>query len=192
MLEFQEAINLRLSTLDLLLTINNLKDIFIKISRLIIAFSIVLNPKTWRIFTHVSRFDGQFLISWSQGGEDLVLLQVLGNSVGKYIDVGAHDPTRFSVTRHLYQTGWTGVNVEANPSLIPKFNRERNKDINFWNAVGSEPTYSLSIFEEPAISTIVKTWGKRCLSENHKLIRYEEVPGITIGKILDEYFQDIR
>jgi hypothetical protein len=53
---------------------NKLKDIFIKIPRLISAFSIILNPKTWRVFTHVSevsRFDGQFLISWSQGGEDL-------------------------------------------------------------------------------------------------------------------------
>ena len=192
---FKEAINLKLSTLDLLLTMNKFKNVFIKIPRLISAFSIILNPKTWRVFTHVSevsRFDAQFLISWSQGGEDLALLQVLGNSVGKYIDVGAHHPTRFSVTRHLYQNGWTGVNVEANSILIPKFNRERNKDINLWGAVGSEPSYSLSIFEEPAISTIEKTWEKRFLSEKHKLIRQEEVPGITLRKILDEYFQDIR
>lgn len=164
-----------------------------KIVRLISAFSIILNPKAWRSFTQVSkisRFDSAFLISWSQSGEDLALLQVLGNSVGKYLDVGAHDPSRFSVTRHLYQIGWTGVNVEANSLLIPKFNRERNKDVNLWNAVGSKAIYSLTIFEEAAISTTNKIWEERFISEGQKVIRREEVPGITLRNIIDEYFQE--
>jgi hypothetical protein len=50
-----------------------------------------------------TNFDFDFHVSWSQGGEDLALLSIfLGQQGGVYIDVGAHHPSRFSVTRHLY------------------------------------------------------------------------------------------
>jgi hypothetical protein len=80
------------------------------------------NRKTWGPFVETyetTGFDHAFAVSWSQGGEDLALLSALqGIYNGCYIDVGAHDPSRFSVTRHLYQRGWSGINVDANPHLI--------------------------------------------------------------------------
>ena len=64
-------------------------------------------------------FDHAFTVSWSQGGEDLALLSIFAGEIdGTYLDIGAHHPSRFSVTRHLYQRGWTGVNVDANRLLI--------------------------------------------------------------------------
>ena len=54
----------------------------------------------------LTKFDYDFKVSWSQGGEDLALLSIFSNQPeGTYIDVGAHHPSRFSVTRHLYQSG---------------------------------------------------------------------------------------
>ena len=109
---------------------------------------------------------------------------------GSYLDIGAHHPSRFSVTRHLYQRGWSGVNVEANSALISEFNKQRNRDVNLWNAVGPDLNYDLTIFEEPAISTVNNTWRERFILENQKISRIDKVPGITIREIIDIYFLD--
>ena len=70
----------------------------------------------------LTRFDHAVSVSWSQGGEDLALLHMFPNQPhGNYLDVGAQHPDRFSVTRHLYERGWSGINVEANPKLMQKF-----------------------------------------------------------------------
>lgn len=159
--------------------------------RFVRALSMLTNPKTWGPFTEVaeiSGFDHAVSLSWSQGGEDLALLSSLGGGIGRYLDIGAHHPSRFSVTRHLYQRGWTGVNVEANSVLLPEFIKKRNRDINLWNAVGDKSSYHLSVFEEPAISTINKNWEEKFISENQKILRVDDVPGITIREILDIYF----
>ena len=148
--------------------------------------------RAWGPFVETAEttgFDHAFTVSWSQGGEDLALLSIFaGEKDGTYFDIGAHHPSRFSVTRHLYQRGWTGVNVEANSSLLPEFNKKRENDINLWNAVGDKSSYQLSVFEEPAISTINKDWEEKFISENQKISRVEEVPGITVRELLNKYF----
>jgi FkbM family methyltransferase len=109
---------------------------------------------------------------------------------GHYLDIGSHHPSRFSVTRHLYQRGWSGVNVEANSALIPEFNKKRKNDINLWNAAGAEASYNLTVFTEPAISTVNKDWKEKYILEEEQISRIDKVPGITIREILDIYFQD--
>ena len=142
-------------------------------------------------FLHTSeltKFDHPFSVSWSQAGEDLALLAVIGNQkLGSYIDIGAHHPSRFSVTRHLYRVGWSGVNVEANPDLINRFEKERSRDTNLCVAVGLEPTYSFSIFEEPALSTFDPGWRDKFISENNKISKVVEVEGRKLRRILDEF-----
>ena len=160
--------------------------------RFIRAIYKILNPKTWGPFTEVaevSGFDHAVSISWSQGCEDLALLLLLEKKAGRYLDIGAHHPSRFSVTRHLYQRGWNGVNVEANSNLIPEFDKKRRNDINLWGVVGSKPSYELNIFEEPAISTINIEWKERFVAENQKITRVETVRGITLREIIDTYFR---
>ena len=52
--------------------------------------------------------------SFSQEGEDLLIDRMFdGQSVGFYVDVGAHHPTRFSNTYLLYLRGWRGINIDA-------------------------------------------------------------------------------
>jgi FkbM family methyltransferase len=147
--------------------------------------------RTWGPFTEVSEisgFDHTFLISWSQGSEDLALLHAMNSKPkGKYVDIGAHHPSRFSVTRHLYQLGWTGVNVDANQELINEFKKVRTRDKNICAAVGSEPNYKFTIFEEAAVSTLVPEWRERFLSENAKISREVLVEGRTLRSILDDF-----
>ena len=41
---------------------------------------------------------------------------------GFYIDVGAHDPVRFSNTFYFYRNGWSGINIDPLPGCMKKFN----------------------------------------------------------------------
>lgn len=152
------------------------------------------NPKRWGPFIEAFRitdFDHAFSISWSQGGEDLALLQVFeGITNGSYIDVGAHNPSRFSVTRHLYQRGWSGVNIEANEELMQAFKIKRPRDINICSAVGTKTSYSFSVFEEAALSTIDQEWEARYLVENQKIRSRRIVPGISLRRVLETYFTE--
>jgi hypothetical protein len=86
-----------------------------KFLSLIKALLLLLKRKSWGPFieiAEITKFDHSISVSWSQCGEDLALLHLLPPN-GRYLDIGAHHPSRFSVTRHLYQRGWDGINVEA-------------------------------------------------------------------------------
>jgi len=154
----------------------------------------LLNPKSWGPFVEAydrTKFNHGFSVSWSQGGEDLALAGLFPVSYrGNYVDVGAHHPSRFSVTRHLYQNGWSGVNVEANPDLIAAFLAQRPRDKNLWACVGTESKYSLNVFEEPAISTVNDAWKERFLLENQKISKVVDIPGISLLTILKENFPE--
>jgi len=154
----------------------------------------LFNPRSWGPFVEayeLTKFDHGFTVSWSQGAEDLGLQSVFyGVREGTYLDVGAHHPSRFSVTRHLYQLGWRGVNVEANPDLIPAFLAQRPSDKNIWACVGTEQTYSFTIFEEPAISTVSNEWKEKFLSENQKILKIIDIPGVSLFTLLKENFSN--
>ncbi len=148
--------------------------------------------KTWGPFVeaaNTTKFDYSFNVSWSQGGEDLALLSLLGTKKhGTYLDIGAHHPTRFSVTRHLYQRGWDGVNVDANSDLIFEFSAARTRDTNLCYAVGLKDTYEFTIFQEPAVSTVNPEWKSKFISQKFEIDRIEKVSGRTLRSIYDEFF----
>ena len=54
------------------------------------------------------------MISHAANAEDVVLHRALctGGALGRYVDVGASSPYLGSVTRHFYEAGWSGIDVE--------------------------------------------------------------------------------
>lgn len=87
------------------------------------------------------------MISYAQNLEDVVLNRVFQNKPnGFYIDVGAHDPIELSVTKHFYDLGWHGVNIEPVPASYEKFKKGRPDDINLKIAVGSKHDFT-TIYE---------------------------------------------
>jgi FkbM family methyltransferase len=70
------------------------------------------------------------MISYSQNFEDVVLDRVFRDTDrGFYVDVGANDPNVCSVTRHFYESGWNGINIE--PGLVfEKLVAARPRDVN--------------------------------------------------------------
>jgi len=168
-----------------------------KVFRFARALSVLANPSTWGVFTEtaeISKFDAAFSISYSQGGEDIALmfdvLQSTDGAPGRYIDVGAHDPNRFSITRRLYAMGWTGVNIDANRDFEAKFKKWRPKDEWVWGAVGLQKNYTFTVFEESAISTANEKWKSDAVSTGNRIVREFNVPGVSLREIQNSYFRD--
>jgi FkbM family methyltransferase len=162
-----------------------------KLPRLFLALASLSRIRTWGPFLETwekTKFNHAFSVSWSQGGEDLALMQLLPKKAGRYIDVGAHHPSRFSVTRHLYQSGWRGLNIDANPDAIASLIRERPQDISLNVCIGTQPKYLFHIFNEPAISTNNEDWRKKFEDENQIIKETIEIEGATLYSLINNYF----
>ncbi len=69
--------------------------------------------------------------SFSIGAEDLVLIHILQDiQQGFYVDIGAFHPEKHSNTFLLHKYGWSGINIDAMPSVIDLFKQARPNDIN--------------------------------------------------------------
>ena len=86
------------------------------------------------------------MISYAQNCEDVLLNRLFPHNDGFYIDVGAHDPTDLSVTKHFYDKAWTGINIEPAPTAFAKFPLERRRDINL-NIGVSDRSGDLEFFD---------------------------------------------
>ena len=76
---------------------------------------------------------------FSQNGEDILIRHYLKSiNNGYYLDLGCYDPFHLSNTAILWVEGWTGVNVDANPKTIERFNKIRSTDLNIFAAIVSE------------------------------------------------------
>lgn len=154
----------------------------------------LLRPQAWGPFVEISEmtsFDHAFGPTYSQGGEDIALINCLAQiSSGRYIDIGCHHPSRFSVTRLLYQMGWSGVNVDANRSLINEFNKKRKRDINICALIGMGNEQLFTIFEEPALSTSNQEWVEKFLREKQSIRDSEMMVSVKLRTIYEKYFPD--
>jgi FkbM family methyltransferase len=75
----------------------------------------------------------------AQHGEDRSLRALLGDrNEGFYIDVGAWDPTDCSVTKHFYDSGWSGINIEPIPEYVQRLRKERPRDITLCCAISDK------------------------------------------------------
>ena len=89
---------------------------------------------------------------WSQEAEDLFILELYqGKSPGVYLDVGAHQPKKFSNTYKLYKLGWNGVCIDPNPEFKKLWAQQRPRD-KFYNIGISQRKDHLKYykFSEPA------------------------------------------
>lgn len=79
-------------------------------------------------------------ISYAENAEDVVLARLFaGAPSGRYIDVGAGDPVAASVTKHFYDHGWRGINIEPIPAIAERLRVARPGDVNIACAVGAQP-----------------------------------------------------
>lgn len=83
------------------------------------------------------------MISFAQNHEDVLLARALTDTEsGFYIDVGAYDPEQDSVTRHFYDLGWHGINIEPQPAYAAKLRAARPRDVTLAVALSDHRGYA--------------------------------------------------
>jgi FkbM family methyltransferase len=78
-------------------------------------------------------------VYYSQNREDLILEAFFPDvEKGFYVDVGASDPDRYSVTKLFYEKGWDGINIEPIKRHHQSLKTRRPRDINLNIGVGGQ------------------------------------------------------
>jgi FkbM family methyltransferase len=97
------------------------------------------------------------MISYAQNAEDVVLARALRDTeIGFYVDVGAASPDEATVTRHFYEAGWSGINIEPLPEWAAQLRQVRSRDRTLEVAC-AEAEGALTLYrirEDPALSTL--------------------------------------
>jgi FkbM family methyltransferase len=98
--------------------------------------------------------------------EDLIASRLLASHrrTGFYVDVGCNDPFSLSNTFLLWNAGWQGINIDANPAIVQRMGRARPGDRNVVALIGNPgEARSFTIFRDHAKSTadpsFAMTWG---------------------------------
>ena len=126
-------------------------------------------------------------ISYSANSEDVILHRLFGGrSRGLYVDVGAAHPTFENDTRALYDQGWSGLNVEPNPSFFPELASARPRDRNYQLALSDEEG-SLAYWEVAGtgLSTCDTQEAQRASAKGFA-VRETRIPCTTLARLLDE------
>ncbi|MEP0804817.1 MAG: FkbM family methyltransferase [Chloroflexota bacterium] len=129
-------------------------------------------------------------ISYAQNYEDVILWRALKNiENGFYVDVGANDPTEFSVTRAFYDRGWSGINIEPVYSCYERLKAERTRDINLNIAIGN--TNGEIIFYEAQLSALSTLDKQIALKNEANGVSFRKIltPIITLSEVLEKYAQ---
>ena len=89
------------------------------------------------------------MVSYAHNGEDVVLARVFGDRrAGFYVDVGAGHPEVDSVTKHFYDLGWRGINVEPVAEKLALLGKERPRDVNLGTALAEQAGEAVQRYEE--------------------------------------------
>ncbi|MBE9569985.1 MAG: FkbM family methyltransferase, partial [Proteobacteria bacterium] len=130
------------------------------------------------------------MISYAQNLEDVVLNRVFQNKPnGFYIDVGAHDPVELSVTKHFFDLGWHGINIEPVPASYEKFKKERPDDINLNIAVGSKHDFSTiyEIEDHPEITSLDKDIAESAGKLMGAKVKSYKIEIRTLTEVCEQY-----
>lgn len=89
------------------------------------------------------------MVSYAQTWEDVLLCRAFPPGTnGFYVDVGANDPVNDSVTKHFYDRGWHGINVEPQRKCFELLSGARQRDVNLFMGISNREG-TLSFFEVP-------------------------------------------
>lgn len=105
--------------------------------------------------------------SYAQNHEDVLLDRLFPRGLtGIYIDVGANDPVEDSVTKHFYDLGWRGVNIEPSSARFQRLVADRPRDVNL-NVGVSDQVGALTFHELPPESSGGSTFSAE-QAERHR------------------------
>ena len=109
------------------------------------------------------------MISYAQNFEDVMLARAFRDRPkGFYIDVGAMDPVDGSVTKHFYDLGWRGINIEPDARFYRRLVDSRPRDINLNVALGNAvEKRALHVFDEQGLATFSPHFREYFMTRNY-------------------------
>lgn len=128
------------------------------------------------------------IVSYAQNFEDVMLARCFPGPRGFYVDVGANDPDIDSITRHFYERGWRGINIEPLASNFARLKKRRPRDINLQIAA-ADTDGEITLYE------IGKWHGYSTtdpeIAKQHRLdglkVTERRMPVRRLSAVLDEY-----
>jgi FkbM family methyltransferase len=133
--------------------------------------------------------------SFSQYGEDMIvdgIFRMRGIALPTYLDIGANHPFYLSNTAFFYEKGSFGINVEANPFLISKFEKYRTRDLNLNLGVDrTEGELDFFIMEDDTLSTFSSREKDYLIGTGKNLKDIRKVRLVTVSKLLETYANNI-
>ena len=140
-----------------------------------------------------------FRRSYSQFGEDMALLSLLGRDSlrgykgffrgysGFFVDVGCYHPVKYSNTYVLYKRGWRGINIDIDQLKIDAFNIARKKDTNIVAGVspnsGVMNVYKFGKYS--LLTTLDKKTAEKYQEDYGKEATVEEIQVRSLTDIID-------
>jgi len=133
-----------------------------------------------------------FRISYAQNREDFLIAAFFPDvAVGHYVDVGASDPSQYSVTKLFYDQGWNGINIEPIPELADALRSERPRDLTLQVALGAEAgSVTFRQYSGAGLSTYnTDIMAKHAAAETPEAADFVEYPTevVTLSTVLREH-----
>jgi FkbM family methyltransferase len=132
------------------------------------------------------------MISYAQNFEDVMIARLFDDMHrGFYVDIGAAHPDFLSVTRHFYDRGWCGVNIEPTFCFYPLLCEVRPRDINLQCAIGNGPGFA-TFYEIPALaenSTLASAVAARLTAAGLAAAPHQ-VEVVRLAEVCDLYVKD--
>ena len=128
------------------------------------------------------------MISYAQNFEDVMLWRALKNvKNGFYVDVGAGRPELDSVTKHFYEQGWHGINIEPHLEDFLLLAAARPRDVNLKIAIGPQKG-AMTFFQNKirGWSTLDKGTATEMLGLGGDSIEVQ-VECLPLQEVLDQY-----
>jgi hypothetical protein len=130
-------------------------------------------------------------VSYSQFGEDLVVRSHFAdfdNSSGRFIDVGAYHPFKWSNTMLLSKLGWCGINIDCDPVKIARFEKLRPRDQNVCAAVAEAPREMLYFEYAKGVTDRTGDYGEENLLSvcGERPTKVSRVRATTLTHIIEE------
>jgi FkbM family methyltransferase len=134
-------------------------------------------------------------ISYAQNFEDVILYRALKSIPnGFYVDIGAQDPSKYSVTKTFYERGWHGINVEPVPFYFNQLQQQRPKDINLSVVITDtetcqqSPTMNFFAVTETGLSTTNEMLAEQYKQEGYS-VETINVSSMTLSQVFSQHIK---
>ncbi|HMI83397.1 MAG TPA: FkbM family methyltransferase [Polyangiaceae bacterium] len=132
-------------------------------------------------------------VSYAQNAEDVRLRRAfLKQASGFYVDVGANNPVDDSISKHFYDKGWTGINVEPAPRPFALIQKARQRDVNL-NAACSDRPGTMTLLATRGRATALSTFTvEEAAKHEKKGFEFDSIvtPVMTLSSICERHVSD--